>query len=55
MVDLSKKLNIPAKKRVSEPNELYASLDRRSDAGPLRPAQEAVLENGIVNGKKRRT
>lgn len=44
MVDFGKRL---AKKTVTkpiDPIQIYASLDRAHDKGPLRPAQEAVLQ-----------
>ena len=43
MIDFSKKLKQSAITRIVAPTDLYASLDRRSDAGPLRPAQESIL------------
>lgn len=45
MIDFKKKLG---KKEVSKkinPIELYETLDRRSETGPLRPAQKEILEN----------
>ena len=44
MVDFKKKLG---KKRIEKkvnPIEIYDSLDRRSETGPLRPAQEYILK-----------
>lgn len=43
MIDFSKKLKQSTITRIVAPIDLYASLDRRSDAGPLRPAQESIL------------
>jgi replicative superfamily II helicase len=42
-VDFTKKLGKAQKKAVLDPSEIYESLDRASDKGPLRPAQEHVL------------
>lgn len=45
MIDFKKKLG---KKEVSKkinPVEIYETLDRRSETGPLRPAQKEILEN----------
>jgi len=49
MVDFTKRL---AKARVDKPlvpSDIYARLDRASDKGPLRPAQEAVLAEWHAN------
>ncbi len=43
MVDFRKRLNKKAKEKKTNPIEIYDSLDRRSIAGPLRPAQSEVL------------
>ncbi|MEX2746287.1 DEAD/DEAH box helicase family protein [Rhizobium mongolense] len=43
MVDFRKKLGSSAAKKIVDPIALYETLDRASDKGPLRPAQEAVL------------
>jgi replicative superfamily II helicase len=43
MVDFSKKLGSKNTEKKINPIEIYSSLDRTSDTGPLRPAQEAVL------------
>lgn len=44
MVDFKKRLNKLAIERKTNPIEIYDSLDRRSIAGPLRPAQQKILE-----------
>jgi replicative superfamily II helicase len=43
MVDFSKKLGTAKAKKPLDPIAIYDNLDRASDKGPLRPAQEAVL------------
>ena len=43
MIDFKKKLNSTKIERKIEPCELYSTLDRKSVAGPLRPAQEFIL------------
>lgn len=45
MVDFSKKLKDSKAKKPLDPTELYETLDRASDKGPLRPAQEAILSD----------
>jgi replicative superfamily II helicase len=43
LVDFSKRLGKGTVKKLTDPVEIYQSLDRASDKGPLRPAQHAVL------------
>lgn len=43
MVDFNKRLKATKSASPVDPVELYETLDRASDKGPLRPAQEAVL------------
>lgn len=43
MVDFKKKLGNKKIEKKTNPVEIYDSLDRRSEAGPLRPAQEFIL------------
>ena len=43
MVDFNKRLTRKTAKKPTDPIELYDTLDRASDKGPLRPAQLAVL------------
>lgn len=45
MVDFSKQLGKRAPELMTDPVALYETLDRASDKGPLRPAQEAILEH----------
>ncbi|MBL8019730.1 MAG: DEAD/DEAH box helicase family protein [Leptospirales bacterium] len=45
MVDFRKKIGAEAAKKPANPIELYETLDRASDKGPLRPAQKEVLES----------
>ena len=42
-IDFKKKLSSRTIAPKTDPVELYGTLDRKSVAGPLRPAQEAVL------------
>ncbi len=43
MVDFKKRLTGQSSSRAIDPLELYETLDRAHDKGPLRPAQESVL------------
>lgn len=43
MVDFRKRIGKKSNAKVIDPVELYASLDRASDKGPLRPVQQRVL------------
>ena len=52
MVDFRKKLDRKANQKITNPTQIYESLDRESDKGPLRPVQLAVLEEW---DQKRRT
>lgn len=45
MFDFSKKLRDGNDKRIENPIELYETLDRASDKGPLRPSQSDILQN----------
>src|SRR5580698_8823002 len=45
MVDFSKKLGKGKTKKPLDPIEIYDTLDRASDKGPLRPAQESILHD----------
>ena len=44
MIDFKKKLAQKDFKKVVNPIDIYATLDRESDKGPLRPAQVAILK-----------
>jgi len=54
MVDFTKKLATKKVSKVSNPIELYGTLDRASDKGPLRPSQQAILKNWDENGRSQR-
>ncbi|OZC01465.1 DEAD/DEAH box helicase [Rubricoccus marinus] len=49
MVDFSKRLQKAAHNRPVDPIQLYDTLDRASDKGPLRPAQTAILSDWHSN------
>ncbi len=49
MVDFKKKLGTSSIPKKITPKEIYESLDRRSIAGPLRPAQEFILDDWFSN------
>jgi replicative superfamily II helicase len=51
MVDFKKRLNKSEIVKKTNPVELYDSLDRRSIAGPLRPAQEKILSEWYESRK----
>lgn len=44
MVDFNKRLTRKKIEKKINPKEIYSSLDRASDKGPLRPVQERILE-----------
>lgn len=50
-IDFKKKLSVKTVERKTNPIELYNTLDRKSVAGPLRPAQEDILTNWYINHK----
>jgi len=54
MVDFSKKLDKYKNNKPINPIEIYGMLDRASDKGPLRPAQEDILDNWFKNHKTQR-
>ena len=54
MVDFSKKLSAHKVTKKINPIEIYDSLDRASDKGPLRPSQEAVLKNWFEDFKNKK-
>ncbi len=45
MVDFRKRLTEKTAGKSLDPLEIYGTLDRESDKGPLRPAQEAILSS----------
>ncbi|CAA0248555.1 DEAD/DEAH box helicase [Tenacibaculum maritimum] len=49
MVDFKKKLGKKKIKKKTNPIEIYDSLDRKSETGPLRPAQEYILSEWYSN------
>lgn len=52
MIDFSKKLGAKPKEKKISPIEIYSGLDRKTDAGPLRPTQERVLKEWDANRRK---
>lgn len=48
MVDFKKKLGGKVVEKPTDPIKLYDTLDRQANKGPLRPAQEAVLNDWLV-------
>jgi replicative superfamily II helicase len=49
MIDFKKKLGSSSMGKKINPIEIYNSLDRASDKGPLRPAQETILKDWFSN------
>ena len=49
MVDFSKRLKKKTVEKKINPIEIYESLDRRSETGPLRPSQEGILTDWFNN------
>lgn len=49
MIDFKKRLNSEKNLVITEPCELYRTLDRKSVAGPLRPAQAHILSEWYDN------
>ena len=54
MVDFKKKIALRSKSKITNPIELYNTLDRKSIAGPLRPVQEYALDEWYNNRKDER-
>lgn len=54
MVDFKKKLSKSSIEKKTDPIEIYSSLDRRSIAGPLRPAQKTILEDWYKNSLEKK-
>lgn len=54
MVDFNSKLNSLTQTSPIDPLQLYETLDRASDKGPLREAQEEVLEDWHQNHRSKR-
>ncbi|MDQ6761054.1 MAG: DEAD/DEAH box helicase family protein [Bacteroidota bacterium] len=53
MFDFSKKLHDGSGKKNDNPLEIYESLDRASDKGPLRLSQSSILKNWYENYKSK--
>lgn len=54
MVDFTKKLASKKVSKVSNPIELYRTLDRASDKGPLRPSQQEILQEWDTERRSQR-
>ena len=54
MVDFKKKIALKSKSKITNPIELYNTLDRKSIAGPLRPVQKYALDEWYNNRKDER-
>ncbi|MCD6120379.1 MAG: DEAD/DEAH box helicase family protein, partial [Spirochaetales bacterium] len=54
MVDFSKKLKERKIIRKIDPIEIYDSLDRKSETGPLRPSQEYILNEWFSKYKDKK-
>ena len=54
MVDFKKKIALKSKPKITNPIELYNTLDRKSIAGPLRPVQGYALDEWYNNRKDER-
>ena len=49
MVDFKKRLGQRIIEKLVDPRDIYNTLDRRSETGPLRPAQNMVLGEWFEN------
>lgn len=54
MVDFTKRLASKKVSKETDPVALYDTLDRASDKGPLRPSQQAILEQWSKTGRAER-
>ncbi|MEZ5045330.1 MAG: DEAD/DEAH box helicase family protein [Saprospiraceae bacterium] len=54
MIDFKKRLNSKDESKKVNPIEIYASLDRAADKGPLRPAQQRILSSWFEKHKEDR-
>ncbi|MCW3791092.1 DEAD/DEAH box helicase family protein [Paenibacillus sp. LS1] len=54
MVDFKKKLGKMDIEKKINPKEIYDTLDRKSDKGPLRPIQEKILDDWFDNFSNKR-
>lgn len=54
MVDFGKRLKEKSKQKETNPTLIYNGLDRSSDTGPLRPAQETILNSWFTDFKNKK-
>lgn len=54
MIDFGKRLKTKGLTKKTNPVEVYDSLDRRSETGPLRPSQYNILSNWYENRAKQK-
>ncbi|EHO6275018.1 DEAD/DEAH box helicase family protein, partial [Salmonella enterica subsp. enterica serovar Heidelberg] len=54
MIDFTNKLKKKELPKRINPVEIYESLDRRSEAGPLRPSQKTILEQWFNSRRNER-
>jgi replicative superfamily II helicase len=54
MVDFNKRLGKAPSKKPIIPSEIYGTLDRTSDKGPLRPAQTEILNSWHLHNRSQR-
>lgn len=54
MVNFSSKLRNRTRRKSQNPLEIYNTLDRKSETGPLRPSQEKVLSEWFFNCKDKK-
>lgn len=54
MVDFRKRIKAPKASKTIDPIKLYDTLDRQSDKGPLRPAQEEILKRWTEKFKSKK-
>jgi replicative superfamily II helicase len=54
MIDFTKHIRSAETARRTDPIEIYDNLDRASDKGPLRPAQEAILREWYLSRRSER-
>lgn len=54
MIDFTKKLGTKEVSKKINPIEIYDTLDRRSETGPLRPAQRSILEKWYQDSTDKR-
>lgn len=54
MVDFTKRLNKKKAQKKIDPIDIYQTVDRKSDTGPLRPAQMEILKSWFTDRKDER-